>query len=162
MISSQYNQSFENIQTSVDGILNEFKSTKNEINATMQTIMDGISNSINSLNVSFADLKAQILNKSFDEAFQASLNNQISGIENLVKEQFGYLEDISDLCCNNLPELTEMNTLVKYGIQQSITDLTNKVDAQDISLNEELAKLKSDIITQFLNIFNQISFVAEQ
>ena len=162
IISSQYNQSFENIQISVDGILNEFKSTKNEINATMQTIMDGISNSINSLNVSFADLKAQILNKSFDEAFQASLNNQISGIENLVKEQFGYLEDISDLCCNNLPELTEMNTLVKYGIQQSITDLTNKVDAQDISLNEELAKLKSDIITQFLNIFNQISFVAEQ
>ena len=162
MISSQYNQSFENIQTSVDGILNEFKSTKNEINTTMQTIMDGISNSINSLNVSFADLKAQILNKSFDEAFQASLNNQISGIENLVKEQFGYLEDISDLCCNNLPELTEMNTLVKYGIQQSIKDLTNKVDAQDISLNEELAKLKSDIITQFLNIFNQISFVAEQ
>ena len=55
-----------------------------------------------------------------------------------------------------------MNTLVKYGIQQSITDLTNKVDAQDISLNEELSKLKSDIITQFLNIFNQISFVAEQ
>ena len=162
MISSQYNQSFENIQASVDGILSEFKSTKNEINTTMQTIMDGISNSINSLNVSFADLKAQILNKSFDEAFQASLNNQISGIENLVKEQFGYLEDISDLCCNNLPELTEMNTLVKYGIQQSITDLTNKVDAQDISLNEELAKLKSDIITQFLNIFNQISFVAEQ
>ena len=162
MISSQYNQSFENIQTSVDGILSEFKSTKNEINATMQTIMDGISNSINSLNVSFADLKAQILNKSFDEAFQASLNNQITGIENLVKEQFGYLEDISDLCCNNLPELTEMNTLVKYGIQQSIKDLTNKVDAQDISLNEELAKLKSDIITQFLNIFNQISFVAEQ
>lgn len=162
MISSQYNQSFENIQTSVDGILNEFKSTKNEINATMQTIMDGISNSINSLNVSFADLKEQILNKSFDEAFQTSLNNQISGIENLVKEQFGYLEDISDLCCNNLPELTEMNTLVKYGIQQSITDLTNKVDAQDISLNEELTKLKSDIITQFLNIFNQISFVAEQ
>ena len=162
MISSQYNKSFENIQTSVDGILNEFKSTKNEINATMQTIMDGISNSINSLNVSFTDLKEQILNKSFDEAFQASLNNQISGIENLVKEQFGYLEDISDLCCNNLPELTEMNTLVKYGIQQSIKDLTNKVDAQDISLNEELAKLKSDIITQFLNIFNQISFVAEQ
>ncbi len=162
MISSQYNQSFENIQASVDGILSEFKSTKDEINATMQTIMDGISNSINSLNVSFADLKAQILNKSFDEAFQASLNNQITGIENLVKEQFGYLEDISDLCCNNLPELTEMNTLVKYGIQQSITDLTNKVDAQDISLNEELAKLKSDIITQFLNIFNQISFVAEQ
>ena len=162
IISSQYNQSFENIQTFVDGILNEFKSTKNEINATMQTIMDGISNSINSLNVSFADLKEQILNKSFDEAFQTSLNNQISGIENLVKEQFGYLEDISDLCCNNLPELTEMNTLVKYGIQQSITDLTNKVDAQDISWNEELTKLKSDIITQFLNIFNQISFVAEQ
>ena len=162
MIASQYNQSFDNIQTSVDGILNEFKATKDEINATMQTIMDGISNSINSLNVSFADLKAQILNKSFDEAFQASLNNQITGIENLVKEQFGYLEDISDLCCNNLPELTEMNTIVKYGIQQSITDLTNKVDAQDISLNEELSKLKSDIITQFLNIFNQISFVAEQ
>lgn len=162
MIASQYNQSFNNIQTSVDGILNEFKATKDEINATMQTIMDGISNSINSLNVSFADLKAQILNKSFDEAFQASLNNQITGIENLVKEQFGYLQDISDLCCNNLPELTEMNTLVKYGIQQSITDLTNKVDAQDISLNEELSKLKSDIITQFLNIFNQISFVAEQ
>ena len=162
IISSQYNGAFDNIQSSVEGILKEVKSAKDDVNNTMQTIMDGISNSVNSLNVNFADLKAQILNKSFDETFQTTLNRQIEGIESLVKEQFGYLEDISDLCCNNLPELTEMNTLVKYGIQQSISDLTNKLDAQDISLNEELSNLKSDIITQFLNIFNQISFVAEQ
>lgn len=55
-----------------------------------------------------------------------------------------------------------MNTIVKYGIQQSIADLTEKIDNQDVVIEKELTGLKSDIITQFLNVFNQISFVAEQ
>ena len=72
MISSQYNDAFDNIQSSVEGVLKEVKSAKDDVNNTMQTIMDGISNSVNSLNVNFADLKAQILNKSFDETFQTT------------------------------------------------------------------------------------------
>ena len=162
VISSKYNNSFETIQASSQELLSKFTETKDWINNNLTTLVEGINTSINDLNVSFADLKAQIMNKSFEEAFSASVNNQISGIEGLVKEQLGYLEDISDLCCNNLPELSEMNTIVKYGIQQSIADLTTKLDNQDLTLDKELDKLKSDIITQILNIFNQISFVAEQ
>ena len=162
LIVSRYDSGFADIQSSIQELLSQFKISKDGITSQITAIVSNINNSIDGLNVSFADLKAQILNKSFDEAFQASLNNQISGIENLVKEQFSYLEDISELCCNNLPELTEMNTIVKYGIQQSINDLASKFDENDGSVSKALDKLKSDIITQFLNIFNQISFVAEQ
>lgn len=162
LITSRYNDSFESIQASNQELLAKFTETKDLINSNLTTIVEGINSSINDLSLSFADLKAQIMNKSFEEAFSTSVNNQISGIESLVKEQLGYLEDISDLCCNNLPELSEMSTIVKFGIQQSIADLTAKLDNQDLTLDKELDKLKSDIITQILNIFNQISFVAEQ
>ena len=162
IISSRYNNSFEVIQASVQELVSKFMESKNEIHSNLISMVESINNSISELGVSFVDLKAQILNKSFDEAFQASLNNQISGIENLVSQQLGYLEDISELCCNNLPELTEMNTLVKYGIQQSVQELAENISTNDAHLESELNKLKSDIITQFINVFNQISFVAEQ
>ena len=162
LISSKYDSGFNSIQVSIKDLLAQFGESKNAIVNQLSSVAQSINDSIGNLNASFADLKAQILNKSFDEAFQASLNNQISGIENLVNEQLGYLEDISELCCNNLPELTEMNTLVKYGIQQSITDLVSKLEEKDGNIEKDLDKLKSDIITQILNIFNQISFVAEQ
>ena len=162
LITSKYDKGFETIQTDIQGLVTRFSETKNTITNQLVSLSDNLSTSIDSLSMSFADLKAQILNKSFDEAFQASLNNQITGIETLVNEQLGYLEDISELCCANLPELTEMNTLVKYGIQQSVTDLASKFDERECNLQKELDKLKSDVITQFLNIFNQISFVAEQ
>ncbi len=162
LISTQYNNSFEAIHNSIQSLLSGFVDFKNDLSSGVGELVSGITNSIDDLSRSFADLKAQILNKSFDEAFQASLNNQISGIEALVNEQLGYLNDISELCCNNLPELTEMNTLVKYGIQQSIADLTAKVENQDAIREKDLNELKSEIITQILNIFNQISFVAEQ
>ena len=128
----------------------------------MQTLLGGINKSVDELKYSFADLKAQILNKSFDEAFHDSVHNQIAGIENLVKEQFGYIEDINELCSSNLPELTEMNTIVKYAIQQNIADIKEQISAQDANIPKILNQLKSDIITQFINVFNQISFIAEQ
>ncbi len=162
LISSQYNNAFEEIQKGVNALVSGFIESKDEISSSLNSLVGGIQNSIDELQSGFADLKAQIMNKSFDEAFHASVNSQISGIEELVKEQLGYIEDISELCCNNLPELTEMNTIVKYGIQQSIADLTEKIDNQDVVIEKELTGLKSDIITQFLNVFNQISFVAEQ
>ncbi len=162
LISSRYNNSFESIQVYVQDLVAKFTESKNEIHSGISSLVESINNSISELGLSFADLKAQILNKSFDEAFQASLNNQISGIENLVSRQLGYLEDISELCCNNLPELTEMNALVKYGIQQSVQNLTDNLNSKDVLLEKELNSLKSDIITQFINVFNQISFVAEQ
>lgn len=158
LISSGYNNSFNSIQSAIQGLVEDFAQASDKITS----LVDGINSSILELNNSFADLKAQILNKSFDEAFQASINNQISGIETLVNEQMSYIADISELCCNNLPELTEMNTLVKYGIQESIKNVEAKLENQDVVLDKELSTLKSDIITQFLNIFNQISFVAEQ
>ena len=158
LLSSQYNSSFEKISISIHDLVSKFSDSKNEIFDAITSI----NTSISELSKDFADLRAQILNKSFDEAFQASINRQISGIESLVNEQIGYLTDINELCSNNLPEITEMNTIVKYGIQESVKDLISKVDSQEINVDKALNKLKSDIITQFLNIFNQISFVAEQ
>ena len=162
VISSAYNNAFETIQASVEGLLSKFTESKEEIYKTLLSVVNGISGEVDELNLSFADLKAQMLNKSFDEAFQASINKQISSIESLVNEQLGYIEDISELCCSNLPELTEMSALVKYNVIQSLTDLNTRLDNQDISIQKELTSLKTDVITQFLNIFNQISFVAEQ
>lgn len=162
LISSKYNNSFEAIQGSVANMVSEFVKSKDEINKSILTSLNGITGFIDELNQSFEDLKAQISNKSFDEAFQASINKQVGGIEELVKEQMGYLEDISELCCANLPELTEMNTLVKYSVMQSVSNLSEKLENSENNIGKELVELKTDIITQFLNIFNQISFVAEQ
>lgn len=159
---NEHISAFNKMQMSVSDIISKFNDTKNEISSNITSLISGINDSIGGLSKSFADLKAQILNKSFDEAFQASINKQISGIESLIREQFGYLEDINELCGNNLPELTEMNTLVKYGIQQSVKDLSEKLNTQDEIIEKELNEFKSEIITQFINVFNQVSFVAEQ
>lgn len=162
LISSKYNTSFVEIEAAVQDLLSKFVVSKDEINKTITTVLEGINGSLDELSVSFADLKTQILNKAFDEAFQTSVNNQIQGLEDLIREQFGYLEDITDLCGANLPELTEMNAVIKYSVLQAIEGVNSKLEAQDTSVQNELNNLKTDIITQFLNIFNQISFVAEQ
>lgn len=162
LISSKYNTSFVEIEAAVQDLLSKFVVSKDEINKTITTVLDGINGSLDELSLSFADLKTQILNKTFDEAFQTSVNNQIQGLEDLIREQFGYLEDITDLCGANLPELTEMNAVIKYSVLQAIEGVNSKLEAQEASVQNELNNLKTDIITQFLNIFNQISFVAEQ
>lgn len=169
LLSTQYNKSFENLSHSVNDIVSNLISSKEEINANLNALLGNLNQSVDELKASFSDLKDQIMNKSFDEAFHTSVHNQMLGIENLVREQLGYLEDISDLCCSNLPELAEMNTIVKHGIQKSVSDLAEKFESQNNNVTQdikdisfELNNLKSDIITQFINVFNQISFVAEQ
>ena len=54
--------------------------------------------------------------------------------------------------------------MVKHSILTSLNDLSERIDNVNNSehIENELKQLKSDIITQFLNIFNQISFVVEQ
>ena len=162
LIANEHTKSFNNIFSSVEELTSKLVDSKTEINANLTALVGDINQSVDELKTGFADLKAQILNKSFDEAFHASVHNQISGIEKLINDQLGYIEDISDLCCSNLPELSEMNTIVKFGIQKSISDLKEKVENQEVNIAEELKGLKTDIITQFINVFNQISFVAEQ
>ena len=162
IISSAYNNSFEKIEASVSGMISKFEDSHKKVSDTVTSLFEDINGSIDGLLVGFADLKAQILNKSFDEAFQASMNNQITGIEKLINEQLGYLQDIGELCENNLPEITEMNAIVKLNIQKSISELAEKLESQQTSVENGLNELKTDIVTQFINIFNQISFVAEQ
>ena len=57
-----------------------------------------------------------------------------------------------------------MNTLVKGSILESIHDFSEKLDSLDFedAFDRSVKELKSDIITQFINIFNQISFATEQ
>ena len=162
LLSTQYNKSFEKISESVEDLVSRFVDSKDDINNRLQTLVGGINKSVDELKNSFTDLKAQILNKSFDEAFHDSVHNQIAGIENLVKEQMGYLEDINDLCGSSLPELNEMNAIVKHALKNNIEDIKKQISAQDVNIPKALNQLKSDIVTQFINVFNQISFIAEQ
>lgn len=171
LISNRYNDSFSNIEQSMNEILSEFSNTKSGIEEKLAELSDTILSSTSSterqlgkLQDCFDNLKSQISNKSFDEAFQASINSQIGELETLIQEQFSYIQDISDLCCTNLPDVTEMNTLLKHSVLKSIEDFSEKLDSQDLEnkLESCLKEVKSDIITQFLNVFNQISFVTEQ
>lgn len=134
------------------------------LKAAIENTDNSISTELHQLNECFENLRNQISNKSFDEAFQASIDRQIQSLEGLINEQTSYLEDISELCADNLPEVAELNTLVKHSIIESLKDISTKFDLQDIdgTIETALTEFKTDIITQFLNIFNQISFVAEQ
>ena len=171
LISNRYNDSFDSIKDSLNDMLSDFAGVKDSVNTKIEGLMSVIkvaaestNKEIKYLNDCFESLRSQISNKSFDEAFQASINKQIASLENLVSEQMGYIEDINDLCTSNLPDLTEMNTIVKHSILESIEKFSTKLESMDVEgvIDTELKQFKSDIITQFLNIFNQISFVAEQ
>ncbi len=148
-----------------DKMVEKFNLLDKKFIDTIVDLVGGINKSVDELKLSFADLKAQIMNKSFDEAFHTSIKNQIKGIEDLVNEQLGYMEDLNGICGSSLPEVMELNALVKHNISQSLDEISAKIETQDNtvkSLTGNLSDLKSDIITQFIDIFNQISFVTEQ
>ena len=140
-------------------IKENFVTANNEIHVLNKNI-ETTNNEVRTLSESFENLRSQISNKSFDEAFQASIYKQVSNLEDLIKEQFTYIEDINELCVNNLPDVTEINTLIKHSILESINKFSDKLEDNNVEL--QLEALKSDIITQILNVFNQISFVTEQ
>ena len=167
LLSNQYNSSFNTIEATINNVFDEFVVVKSSVNSKIDALADMMKESVattnkevRALNESFENLRSQISNKSFDEAFQASINKQIGGLESLITEQLGYIQDINDLCVNNLPEVTELNTLVKHSILESINDFSSKID--ECNVEEQLNQLKSEIVTQILNVFNQVSFVAEQ
>ena len=128
----------------------------------IQVILPGIK--LKLLQESFEELRSQISNKSFDEAFQASINSQINNIEGLITEQLSYIEDINDLCATSLPDITELNTLVKHSILESIKNFSLKLEQQNVKecIEKELKLVKSEIITHIIGVFNQVSFVSEQ
>ena len=219
----------EELKGSIDDIIKDFKDVKDDVNLQIAKLIETFKISADSTNAeirklfeSFEHLRSQISNKSFDEAFQASINKQIYSLESLIKEQMTSIEDINDMCGTNLPDVSELNTLVKgvvihslealsdkiddlcthtdvkrnlnelaeyqqntakrveelgnrYDIKKDLTNISNLVvstagnlseqlEAQNIEETIETAvkETKADLITQFLNIFNQISFVAEQ
>ena len=162
LTANEHTKAFNNISGSIEELTTKLVESKVELDSNLAVLLGGINQSVDELKVDFSELKAQILNKSFDEAFHESVHNQISGIEKLIQEQSGYIEDISELCCSNLPELSEMSTIVKFGIQKSVSELRTKLEEQDVNITKELNGLKSDIIKQFINVFNQISFAVEQ
>ena len=55
-----------------------------------------------------------------------------------------------------------MNAIVKHGIMESLNTFIAHFDENAESIDNQLKTFKTDIITQFINVFNQISFVAEQ
>jgi hypothetical protein len=171
LLSNQYNNSMNDVRLSLSKIIDKFEGTKDDLCARFDNLIEAIQNSsqatnneIKQLSASFEDLRAQISNKSFDEAFQASINKQIGSLEALISQQFDYISDINELCANNLPDVGELNTFIKHSILASIEEFKELLEKQNIkdTIEEDLKQFKSDVITQFLNLFNQISFVAEQ
>ncbi len=170
-LSNEQVSAFNSVKDSIYVVFDEFKTTRESLENKIETLKSSIEASfeastseLRQLQAAFDGLRSQISNKSFDEAFQASINKQIAGLEELITEQLRYVEDINELCAVSLPDVTELNTIVKHSILESIKELSNKLDNQDIEgiVERELKQTKSDIITQLLNVFNQISFVSEQ
>lgn len=178
MSSNQCNSYFNELQQSINDIFADFQGTKSDIDSKIAKLVDVIKISTESANFeikqlcnSFENLRSQISNKSFDEAFQSSINKQIGSLESLIQEQLSYIEDINDICGVTLPDISELSTLIKGSLIESMNSLLNKTEAisnqlasqnTEEQIEEALKDTKTDIITQFLNIFNQISFVAEQ
>lgn len=160
LLSNNYNESLKHVESSIFGILSNF-----DVKTTvLSDKIDAVTKDLGALNSNFEGLKAQISNKEFDEAFQTALNKQIESIKDLICDNLNYIEDINELCVNNLPNVSELSTTLKYSVANSITEISQKIDSQNFAeqIENDLKVLKSDIITQILNIFNQISFVAEQ
>ena len=160
LLSNNYNESVKNAESSIFGILSNF-----DVKTTvLSDKIDAVTKDLGALNRNFEGLKAQISNKEFDEAFQTALNKQIESIKDLICDNLNYIEDINELCVNNLPNVSELSTTLKHSVANSITEISQKIDSQNFAeqIENDLKVLKSDIITQILNIFNQISFVAEQ
>ncbi len=160
LLSNNYNESVKHVESSIFGILSNF-----DVKTTvLSDKIDAVTKDLGVLNSNFEGLKAQISNKEFDEAFQTALNKQIEGIKDLICDNLNYIEDINELCVNNLPNVSELSATLKYSVANSITEISQKIDSQNFAeqIENDLKVLKSDIITQILNIFNQISFVAEQ
>ena len=196
LLSNGYNNSLEKVSEYLNNLFTDFAGVKTSISDKINSLSAEIKKStevssaeIRQLRESFDNLRTQISSKSFDEAFQASINKQIASLEGLIQDQFGYLEDINELCTINLPDVAELNAVVKNSVVKSINEFSNKLDLmdvegtissnlqnvssdiQDVSTNiqnieglidKELKTIKTDVITQMLNIFNQISFVTEQ
>ena len=153
----------ENILSGLDNVLTPsmFSSAMSELKADNE---NNFASFDEKLATHFEDLKSQVANKAFEEAFQETVNQQITGLEDLIKEQMGYIEDINTLCETNLPDVSEMNVLLKGSLSETVKTFADKLDSIDIEtvLDDEFKKFKSDVITQFINIFNQVSFIAEQ
>ena len=157
---NKYNETFTSIQNTLVSTQTGFDDLKSFVNNKFDVISEIVDSEMKNFNKCFEDLRAQISNKSFDEAFQASINKQVADLETLVNDQMGYIMDINELCANNLPDIAELNVLLRHSILDSINQIHDKVDSDNVE--NLLNQLKTDIVTQILNVFNQISFVTEQ
>ena len=125
---------------SIVTILNSFEQVKAFVAENFGTLTVNLKNTIEEtnkeirlLNQCFENLRSQISNKSFDEAFQMSINKQLTSLENLISDQLGYLEDINDICLTNLPEVLELNTIVKNNVLTSIQEFSEKIESYNLS-----------------------------
>ncbi len=135
LISNKYNQSSNEIKNALDSIFSDFQGVKTDLENRIghvievyNKVSDSTNIEIKHLNDCFENLRTQISNKSFDEAFQASINKQIYSLESLIREQLSYIEDINDLCEVNLPDVAELNTLVKGSVIDSLSELSSKIE----------------------------------
>ena len=173
IISNKYNDSFAGIQKNLTEQLLAFKDVKdslnnkiNELSSLLKTSTESTNHEVKSLQKSFENLRAQISSKSFDEAFQASINKQIANLETLVTEQLGYIEDINALCVSNLPDITELNVLLKHSVLESINKFSAKLDTDIITsidnrfkaqnLEEKLKLVKTDLVEAFSGQINSL------
>ena len=171
LLSNKYNSSFDDINRYMGDIISKFEGVNENLSSRIDSLADTVKLSsentgreLRGLNDCFEKLRSQISSKSFDEAFQLSINKQIGDLEDLINEQLGYIEDINELCIDNLPDVSELNLLVKGSVIESLNKIQEKLDSDEVedSIENSLKQVKTEIISQILNVFNQISFVTEQ
>ena len=161
LLSSENSKALKLLSNNIGTILDDVNNLKDSVSSDISSQMSKFNRSLDDLKNEFVQLKQQLIEGN-DEKLQSFISNQINDVEKLVVQQMNYINDISELCCDNLPEITEINALIKYNIKKSLTDIAEQISEQDEKYDTALERLKTDIITQFINVFNQISFVTEQ
>lgn len=167
LLANTYNESISVAEKNIVNLLTNFDSAKIAISSQIESLaemvrqsLDSTNDEVRALQQSFENLRSQISNKSFDEAFQASIEKQIAGLESLVSEQLKYVQEVSNLCVNNLPDISDLTSTIKLSVVDSVNKFSQKLDSYNVE--NSLNQMKSDLVTQFINVFNQLSFVAEQ
>ena len=164
--SMKNNESLNMIRDAFESVRNDLKNANGDVSEKLYSLVEKLENMQNDnfreLSESFDKLREQVLNNIADNSDKEEYKKQLNEIESMVREQLGYLDDINELCVNSLPDVVEVNSILKNSIISKLDGLLNRISSDESTLANDLKTVKSDIINQILNVFNQISFVTEQ
>ena len=116
-------------------------------------------------NIESIEQKVDSISSNVDSLTRNTLAEQLDEIKGVVFEQRERLKALSttdDL--TRLPNIEEINNVVQTNTADLLNDFNKKLDETSVEtlLSEEMAKLKSDLLSQTVKILDQISFEVEE